>query len=457
MNKKRLTAIIVSAVIIISLVAVVVLAVRSETVASSIDVSDAEEFVNTEFDAMADVKQPIYYIAENNYITVNSLSYGDEKNVILDCTVKTLDVYSVVSPEYNRFLSTSVKKANGTMFKSALDFKQEFQPELEKLIKSASEVTYETEIVLYDTKEGFVVYATDDVVNTVFGGVVDVAEEIGEITTYHDSVGEHKIESGNVNKGFIQCIKPSYSSKKPDISGTLGKFWNNLKEDFHKNFIEHDRWKTIFEGLWSTLKLTFFALLIGIAIGFLVAFIRCTCLKLTNPWTGLKILDFICSIYLTVIRGTPVVVQIMIIYFVIFMPVGVDKFIAAVICFGLNSGAYVAEIVRGGILSIDDGQTEAGRSLGFTYMQTMWSIVFPQAFKNVLPALANEFVVLLKETSIAFYIGLEDLMYAGNAIRAATYTAFMPLVTVGIIYLIVVLAFSKLVNILERRLRNSER
>ena len=149
--------------------------------------------------------------------------------------------------------------------------------------------------------------------------------------------------------------------------------------------------------------------------------------------------------------------QIMIIYFVIFMPLGVDKFLAAVICFGLNSGAYVAEIVRGGIMSIDQGQTEAGRSLGFGYMATMWHIVFPQAFKAVLPALANEFVVLLKETSIAFYIGLGDLMYAGNAIRAATYSAFMPLVAVALIYLVMVLALSKLVSILERRLRNSER
>ena len=188
-----------------------------------------------------------------------------------------------------------------------------------------------------------------------------------------------------------------------------------------------------------------------------MAFIRCTYLKSSKPSIILKILNAISQLYLTVTRGTPVVVQIMIIYFVIFMPIGIDKFIAAVICFGLNSGAYVAEIVRGGIMSIDNGQTEAGRSLGFTYMQTMWYIIFPQAFKNVLPALANEFVVLLKETSIAFYIGLRDLMYAGNSIRAATYSPFMPLVAVALIYLVMVLGLSKLVSILERRLRNSER
>ena len=139
------------------------------------------------------------------------------------------------------------------------------------------------------------------------------------------------------------------------------------------------------------------------------------------------------------------------------MPAGVDKFLSAVVCFGLNSGAYVAEIVRGGIMSVDEGQTEAGRSLGFNYIQTMYLIVFPQAFKAVLPALANEFVVLLKETSIAFYIGLGDLMYSVNAIRAATYSPFMPLVASAIIYLVMVLVLSKLVSLLERRLRNSER
>ncbi|MBR5313952.1 MAG: amino acid ABC transporter permease [Clostridia bacterium] len=233
--------------------------------------------------------------------------------------------------------------------------------------------------------------------------------------------------------------------------------WNDFKSDFHKNFIEHDRWLSILTGLWTTIRLTIFALLIGIVIGFLVAFVRCTYDKLDRRGPFLKFFNWICNIYLTITRGTPVVVQIMIIYFVIFMPIGINKFLSAVICFGLNSGAYVAEIVRGGIMSIDNGQTEAGRSLGFGYMPTMFHIVFPQAFKAVLPALANEFVVLLKETSIAFYIGLGDLMYAGNAIRAATYSAFMPLVTVAIIYLVMVLILSKLVSILERKLRSNER
>ena len=153
------------------------------------------------------------------------------------------------------------------------------------------------------------------------------------------------------------------------------------------------RWKYLWNGLGVTLQVTFFAVLIGIVIGFTVAIIRSTCDK-----TGrLKILNAICKVYLTVIRGTPVVVQLLIIYFVVFASVNINKVIAAIIAFGINSGAYVAEIVRSGIMSIDEGQMEAGRSLGFSYAQTMWYIVLPQAFKNVLPALANEFIVLLKK------------------------------------------------------------
>ena len=156
------------------------------------------------------------------------------------------------------------------------------------------------------------------------------------------------------------------------------------------------------------------------------------------------------------IRGTPVVVQLLIIYFVIFASVSVDKIIVAVMAFGFNSGAYVAEIFRSGIMSIDNGQMEAGRSLGFTYSQTMFYIVMPQAFKNVLPALGNEFIVLLKETSVSGYIALQDLTKGGDIIRSQTYSAFMPLFAVALIYLVMVLIFTKLVNMLERRLRNSD-
>ena len=226
----------------------------------------------------------------------------------------------------------------------------------------------------------------------------------------------------------------------------------SLQDRFYLNFIKDDRWMYIVDGLKVTLLVTFFAVLIGIVIGFLVATVRSTYDK-----TGkLKILNILCQIYLTVIRGTPVVVQLLIIYFVIFGNVNIDKIPVAIMAFGFNSGAYVPEIFRSGIMSIDGGQFEAGRSLGFNYVQTMRYIIMPQAFKNVLPALGNEFIVLLKETSVAGYIALQDLTKAGDIIRSRTYDAFMPLIAVALIYLAMVLIFTKLVNMLERRLRNSD-
>ena len=226
----------------------------------------------------------------------------------------------------------------------------------------------------------------------------------------------------------------------------------SFMDSFYLNFIEDDRWMYLVDGLKVTLLVTFFAVLIGIALGFLVAVIRATYEK-----TGkLKILDLVCRLYLTVIRGTPVVVQLMIIYFVIFESVDISKVFVAIVAFGFNSGAYVAEIFRSGIMSIDIGQFEAGRSLGFNYVQTMRYIIMPQAFKNVLPALGNEFIVLLKETSVAGYIALQDLTKGGDIIRSRTYDALMPLFAVALIYLALVIGFSKLVNILERRLRSSD-
>ena len=226
-----------------------------------------------------------------------------------------------------------------------------------------------------------------------------------------------------------------------------------LKERFILNFVTDDRWKYITDGLKVTLEVTFLAVLIGILLGLFVAIVRSTYDKTHK----LKILNFICNIYITVIRGTPVVVQLLIIYFVVFASMDVSKVFVAVMAFGMNSGAYVAEIFRSGIMSIDQGQFEAGRSLGFNYAQTMVHIIMPQAFKNVLPALGNEFIVLLKETSVAGYIALQDLTKGGDIIRSRTYDAFMPLIAVALIYLVMVMIFTKLVALLERRLRNSER
>ena len=226
----------------------------------------------------------------------------------------------------------------------------------------------------------------------------------------------------------------------------------DLKDKFITNFITEDRWKYIWDGLGVTLQVTFFAVLMGIVLGLLIAIVRST-----HDKTGkLKVLNAICQLYLTIIRGTPVVVQLLIIYFVIFGSVDISKVVVAVLAFGINSAAYVAEIFRSGIMSIDKGQFEAGRSLGFNYAQTMIYIIMPQAFKNVLPALGNEFIVLLKETSVSGYIALQDLTKGGDIIRSRTYNAFMPLLAVAAIYLIMVMIFTKLVNALERRLRNSD-
>lgn len=228
---------------------------------------------------------------------------------------------------------------------------------------------------------------------------------------------------------------------------------NEFIASFENNFITDNRYMYLVSGLGVTLLITLFAALLGILLGFLVAIIRSTYDKTGN----LKILNAICNVYLTVIRGTPSMVQLLIMYYVIFASTNMSKTVVAILSFGINSGAYVAEIVRSGIMSIDNGQFEAGRSLGFSYPSTMYYIIMPQAFKNVLPALANEFIVLLKETSICGYIGLMDLTRGGDIIRSRTYEAFMPLIAVALIYLILVMILSYFVKQLERRLRNSER
>lgn len=228
---------------------------------------------------------------------------------------------------------------------------------------------------------------------------------------------------------------------------------SGFKESFYQNFIEKDRWQYLLTGLENTLRITIFAVLIGVAIGFLVAIIRAS----HDKNGSLKILNFICRVYLTVIRGTPTMIQLMITYYIIFASVNVSKIFVAVCAFGINSGAYVAEIVRSGIMSIDQGQFEAGRSLGFNYVQTMRLIILPQAFKNVLPALGNEMIVLLKETSISGYVGTMDLTKGGDIIRSTTYEAYLPLFGVAAIYLVIVMLMTAGVNRLERKLRTNER
>lgn len=231
--------------------------------------------------------------------------------------------------------------------------------------------------------------------------------------------------------------------------------------NLYKCFIFDDRYMMFLKGLGNTMLLTLFALLIGIVLGVVVSLIRVTWDKNGAEMHGpgkwvLAVANFISKIYLTVIRGTPVVVQILLLNFVVFAA-SRNKLLVGCLCFGINSGAYVAEIFRSGIMSVDVGQMEAGRSLGFGYIPTMRHIILPQAFKNVLPPLCNEFIVLMKETAVVGYIGLSDLTYAASTVGGATYEYLFPLLIAAVIYLILVMFFTALVGKLERRLRTGDR
>ena len=236
-------------------------------------------------------------------------------------------------------------------------------------------------------------------------------------------------------------------------------WFQNLIDQFKFVFVEGDRYQQMLTGLKNTLLITAGALVIGIVIGVVIASIRSSfdknkeSLKMRGGigYYILAVLNAICRVYLTIIRGTPVVVQLMIAYFIVFVSAkdGVPV--------GINSGAYVAEIFRAGIMSIDNGQFEAGRSLGFNYFQTMRYIVVPQMFKSVLPTLCNEFIALLKETSVVGYVGVIDITKAGNVIAGVTYSYYIPLLTVAAIYLVMVMILSYFVGKLEKRLRKNER
>lgn len=234
-------------------------------------------------------------------------------------------------------------------------------------------------------------------------------------------------------------------------------------KEFSRVMLENNRFDFIIDGLKNTFLITLGSLVLGVLLGVIVAIVRSTYDKNEKQMKKrggigyylLLIINAICKLYLTVIRGTPVVVQLMIFYFIIFASSD-NGVLVATFAFGINSGAYVAEIFRSGIMAVDNGQFEAGRSLGLNYIQTMIHIIVPQMFKVVLPTLCNEFIVLLKETSVAGYVGVIDLTKAGNTIAGRTFSYFIPLITVAIIYLIVVIILTKLVGILERRLRNSE-
>ena len=223
--------------------------------------------------------------------------------------------------------------------------------------------------------------------------------------------------------------------------------WNDFYADFYATFIKEDRYLLFLDGIGITIKVSLLAVVLGIIIGMIIALFN-----LSNS----KFLRGIGNVYTDVIRGTPSVTQLMIIYFVVFASLHVDKWIIAAIAFGINSGAYVSEIIRAGILSIDKGQTEAGRSLGLNAAQTMMRIVIPQAVKNIFPALCNEFIVLIKETAIVGYVGLMDIQKAGDFIKSATYKPIMPLIATAIIYFVIIKVLTLLLGLIEKRLRKSE-
>ena len=241
----------------------------------------------------------------------------------------------------------------------------------------------------------------------------------------------------------------------------MNEWFADIQAKFILDFVEKQRYIYIIDGLKVTLEVTFLALIMGLVLGALVAIIRTSHDQLKEEQTKgvggflLKVANTICRLYLTIIRGTPTLIQLLLMFFV-FLATSNSKVMVAVITFGINSGAYVAEIFRSGIMSVDQGQMEAGRSLGLGYADTMMQIIMPQAIKNCLPALVNEMITLLKETSICGYIGLNELTRGGDIIRGITFDALLPLMVVAVIYLAIVMFFTWIMSKLERRLRESD-
>lgn len=245
----------------------------------------------------------------------------------------------------------------------------------------------------------------------------------------------------------------------PAWINSLPKGLQEILFRLYQTFVQADRWKLIVDGLKITFIVTIGALILGIVIGLILAIIRTMkeSYTATKPPIPLKILNTITQLYLTVIRGTPMMVQLLIMGFVIMVPKSEEsRIICGIVTLGINSGAYVAEIIRSGLMSVDKGQTEAGRSLGFSYGQTMWYIVIPQAIKNILPALGNEMITLLKDTSLVSVIALRDVTKQTQNIISITYYAMVPYISLAIIYLVIVIAMTKVLNSLEKRMRKSE-
>lgn len=400
------------------------------------------------------------YMVENTQIEVLSVKEGGAREFVVRVKYTTPDVQGMYEAnkeqlfasvyEYVQQRQEDGKKVNATLIQIQVE------ATVLEMLRAQPVTSGEADVYFYDTREQEpVMYLSDEALNALLGGFVSVKDDIKATDSLIYKGETVSIANDNTfRNGINQCFGlVNYDAKIPDTSSPLQQKLHELGDEFYRNFIEDDRWLYLAEGLGNTLAITALSLLFGIVIGVISALVRVVHTKTGKMYYP----DRLIKLYVSAIRGTPVMVQLLIIYFVLLLPIGIEKFPAAVLCFGLNSGAYVSEIIRGGIMSIDQGQTEAGRSLGFGFWPTMWHIVVPQAFKTVLPSLCNEFITLLKETSVAFYIGVADLTRGGIKIRSQTYSNFMPLLAVALIYFVLVLVLTKLVGILERRLRKSER
>lgn len=457
MFKQKNTRIILLCVILALIIGIVGFIIIKDQFANSqvkdkITKEQAQDIIDQVFTTLpVNVADSAKLIIDKTDIKVQSVEYGYEKDVILTCTYSTINTKAAILPNLDSIATRAyeITQKNGSN-QVGIRLKAVYA----EMIETAEPVSGNITLYIYETTNGMQLYLTNDIIDQCTGGLYTVLDEIKKIDTVsYDGETINVVNDNTLRTGIKYPINLSnYSTDKPSTGSAFVVAWEDFKDEFHTNFVQDTRYMHLVKGLGNTLAITGLSALLGILIGFIIAIIRCT-----NQMTGkLKFIDAFCRLYLTVIRGTPLMVQLLILFFVVLLPMNVDRFAAAVICFGMNSGAYVAEIVRGGIMSIDKGQIEAGRSLGFNYVQTMIHFVVPQAFKAILPALANEFITLLKESSVAFYIGVSDLTKGGLTIRSLTFSTFMPLIAVAVIYLALVLILTKLVGILERRLAKSD-
>lgn len=383
-------------------------------------------------------------ISEDIELKINDIEQ-DGTGCLINVTIDSADIGTLLETHLDEIVALD----NGTVKSDEL--KASINEKVVSLLPTTEKTTATVDIICADVDGTWKVYKSEELADAVYPGLYK----------FNQDNSESEVKAV---KRLLTLTDIKIDKSEPDTRNWIQRSVDELKAQFKLNFITDGRWKMIVNGLLTTLEITGVSLVIGVVLGIIVAAIRASFDKNNDEMKkrggiGYGIMSFlngICKIYLTVIRGTPVVVQVLIYYFIIFKSLS-NGTLVAMLAFGINSGAYVAEIFRGGIMSIDNGQFEAGRSLGFNYVQTMCHVVIPQVFKAVLPTLCNEFIALLKETSIVGYVGEVDLTKAGDLIRGRTFSAFMPLILVALVYLALVMLLTFLVSRLERRLRKSER